>query len=331
MSVADHPGCLYCGGRDLDVLYTGVTDRLGHVPGERTFLRCRGCGSAVLDPLPRTEELPGFYPGVYSFGGDLGSGSRLKRLLSTAEYRAFVRPAYTAQVRKVVRACGWRRGEGRRLLDVGCGRGLRLLEFRARGFEVAGLDVLPDVVRYVRDDLGVPARCADAAAAADEYEPGAFDLVTSFFLIEHVPDVRAALAGMFRVLKPGGWVAGAVPFTDCVQAGVFGRRWIHTAEAPRHLSLPSRAGLATAFREAGFEGFRIVPDSALHCGGQVGSSLVPGATITHAYGGRGLGPLARRALGAAVTFAAVPWCAFENHVLGRPSMGIAVARKPGAS
>ena len=50
---AAHPGCLYCGGRDLDALYTGVRDRLGHVPGERTFLRCRACGSAVLDHPPK--------------------------------------------------------------------------------------------------------------------------------------------------------------------------------------------------------------------------------------------------------------------------------------
>jgi SAM-dependent methyltransferase len=325
---ASAAACLYCGSTDLAPLYSGISDRLGYVAGERVFRRCRQCGSAVLDPLPRTDELPGFYPPVYSFTLELGGQSGFKRLLGKAEYHLFFRPQYRNQVRRVMRACGWKRGDGKKLLDIGCGRGLRLLEFRRLGFDVHGLDVQDDVVRYLREELHIPAECADVSAMGRFHPPESFDLITTFFLIEHIPDVREALAAMFEILKPGGWMAAAVPFIDSVQAGLFGRRWINVTEAPRHLSLPTQMGMTAAGRAAGFDQVTIVPDSALNCAGQIASSLIPGATITHVYGQSKLKPLVARAVGAGAMFASVPWCLFENHVLGRAPLGIVVARKP---
>lgn len=328
IATATASACLYCGSTNLAPLYSGVRDRLDFVPGERTFLGCRECGSAVLEPLPRTEDLPAFYPPVYSFTLELGGTSRFKRLLSRAEYHLYFKPQYTAQVRRVMRACGWKNGSGKKLLDVGCGRGLRLLEFRKLGFDVHGLDVQPDVVRYLNEDLKIPAQCADVSSMNRMYEPESFDLVTTYFLIEHIPDVREAFAAMFDLLKPGGWVAAAVPFVDSLQAKGFGRRWINVSEAPRHLSLPTQKGIDLACRSAGFEGIAVLPDSALNCAGQVASSLIPGATITHAYGQNRLRPLLARGLGAAAMLASVPWCLFENLVLHRPPLGVVLARKP---
>lgn len=321
--------CLYCGSSDLAPLYSGVADRLGFVPGERTFQRCRQCDSAVLSPLPKTEELPGFYPPVYSFTLELGGQSWFKKLLSRAEYRFFFRPQYAAQVRSVMQSCGWQRGHGKKLLDVGCGRGLRLLEFRRLGFDVHGLDLQPDVVRYLREELEIPAECADVSKLSRSFPTESFDLITTFFLIEHIPNVREALSAMYDLLKPGGWLAAAVPFVDSLQARAFGRRWINVMEAPRHLTLPTQKGMISACRSVGFEKTRIVPDSTLNCAGQIGSSLIPGATLTHVYGQSRIKPLLARALGAGVMFASIPWCFFENRILGRTSLGIAIAQKPG--
>lgn len=320
--------CLYCGGTDFAPLYRGVRDRLGHVPGERAFLRCRGCDSAVQHPLPKSEDLEAFYPPVYSFTLELGRESRLKRALAKLEYECFFRPQYVAQVKAVMRAAGWTRGDGRRLLDVGCGRGLRLLEFRRRGFDVYGLDVLPDVVRYLERELKIPAVVADVSGMTAAYPRNHFDCVTAFFLIEHVPDVEQVVTDAFALLKPGGWFAAAVPLRDCVQAKFFRDRWINVTEAPRHLSLPTQKGMLDVFRRAGFAESHVVPDSTLNCAGQIGSSLLPEATLTHVYGQSKWKPLLLRFAGAAVTIAAAPVCYVENHVLGRISLGIVVGRKP---
>jgi len=324
---AAHPGCLYCGGRDLEVLYTGVRDRLGHVPGERTFLRCRGCGSAVLDPLPRTDELAAFYPPVYTFSAKGHGGGRLRKALAAVEYRLFFAPQYRAQVRAVTRACG-PAGAGRTLLDIGCGHGLRLVEFRRLGFAVHGLDLQPEAVEYLRTELKVPAKCGDVTALPQLYAPASFDVVTAFHLIEHVPDVGRLLADVATLLKPGGTLVAATPLLDSPQVRFFGARWAGVTEAPRHVGLASREGLRRACARAGFGEVRFSPDSALGCAGVVGLSVVSGGNVTRAYSGPLTGLLARL-VGGAVTLAALPWCLVENHVLRRPPLGIIVTRKGG--
>jgi SAM-dependent methyltransferase len=45
---------------------------------------------------------------------------------------------------------------------------------------------------------------------------GAFDLITSISVIEHIPDVERALAEMYRCLKPGGRL---MVTTDCAETG----------------------------------------------------------------------------------------------------------------
>lgn len=51
--------------------------------------------------------------------------------------------------------------------------------------------------------------CADAGRLP--FEDGEFDLVVSFEVIEHVPDEKAALREIFRVLKPGGQFFFTIP------------------------------------------------------------------------------------------------------------------------
>jgi SAM-dependent methyltransferase len=325
---ANLAACLYCASTDLAPLYSGIRDRLGFVPGERTFLRCQSCGSAVLDPLPKSEALPGFYPPVYSFTLELGGASRFKRWLSRLEYRYFFRPQYVSQVRRVMRSCGWNRGDGKKLLDVGCGRGLRLLEFRRLGFDVHGLDVQPDVVRYLKEELQIPAACADVSAMGQFHAPESFNLITAFQLIEHLPDAAGFVSAAAALLRPGGWLVLANPLFDSVQARLFGRRWINVTEAPRHVSLPTQAGLREIFQSAGLIPGPILADSILNCAGLVGLSLVSSSNLTRAYAG-GLRTLLSRGVGAAAALAAIPGCAFENYVLRRPPVGIAFAQKPG--
>jgi len=322
------PHCLYCTSTKLEPLYTGVRDRLGYVPGERAFLRCTECGSAIQDPLPHTEELAGFYPPVYSFTPELGGKSKFKRFLSAMEYRFFFGPQYRKQVKQVMRGCNWKDGTGKKLLDVGCGRGLRLLEFRKLGFDVHGLDVQEDVVRYLNDDLKIPARCADVSAMTAMYEPASFDIITTYYLIEHIPNVREAIANMYALLKPGGWIAAAVPFVDSIQAKWFGKKWIDITEAPRHLAVPTQKGMAEAYKAAGFEKTRVLAETTLNCAGAVALSLFPDCALTHSYGSSRFKPMILRALGACSMPFSTPICFVENRILGYISHGVALAQKP---
>ena len=322
------PPCPYCGATGAVPLWRDIADRLGIAPGLWEFRDCAGCGSALLRPVPREADLLSYYPPAYSFATGLDAGSRLKRCLSALEYALFYRPMYRADARKVVRNTRGSAISRGRMLDVGCGRGMRLFAFRRLGYEVFGTDFQPEVVESLRTQWGIPAVCVDVNNLDQVFEKKSFDIVTAYHVIEHVPDVSGLLRKCHALLKPGGWLAVAVPLRDSLQAAWFKSRWAGATEAPRHVSIPSREGLREVFRAVGFPEVSIVPDSLLNCAAVLALSLLPHSTTPVAYGERRAGAVLMRLLAGFATLFAIPYCWLENHVYRRPACGIVFARKP---
>lgn len=321
--------CLYCHNNTFVPHYDQVHDRLHHVRGNWAFIRCTRCHSLRLQPFPLLDEIPGFYPPVYSFRPDSASGSRVKRLLTRLEYHFFYGPQYRAQTRAVLRGIRWRGERGLRLLDVGCGPGLRLRAFKQRGFDVHGIDMQTEVIEYVKKEIGVDATVDSIESLCDRFAPASFDVITAFYLLEHIPDVRKVLEGCHRLLRPNGWFVAVVPICDGLQARLFGDRWIHVREAPRHLSLPSRRGLLGVADETGYTNVSIRSDSLLNCAGIVGGSLIPGSDLTATYGGGPwrLAAFARRLVGGFLTICSLPFCTVENYVMRQTSHGMLFAQR----
>ena len=99
--------------------------------------------------------------------------------------------------------------EGERVLDIGCGPGFfvaELLEEVGPDGHVTGVDASPAMLALAAR------RCAGRAGAgfvaADvrslPVAGAAFDAALCVQVLEYVPDATAALAGMHRVLRPGG-------------------------------------------------------------------------------------------------------------------------------
>jgi SAM-dependent methyltransferase len=100
---------------------------------------------------------------------------------------------------------------GGRLLDVGCGYGF-FLAAAAPHFEVEGCDVSAHALARARAAL--PRVPLHQAGAAEFSLPRAFDVITAFDSLEHVPDLEAAFANLRRHLAPGGVLALTVPVYD---------------------------------------------------------------------------------------------------------------------
>jgi SAM-dependent methyltransferase len=298
------------------------------VPGERSFDRCDECDSLRLSPLPSEAELAGFYPPVDRFSRQLEQGGGLRRWLTRLERQLFFGPQYRAQVQQVLQTTGSAGREGLRLLDVGCDRGLRLAAFQEAGLEVVGLDLQPEVIDNLQREFGIPGEVGGVEAMAECFATGSFDIITAFYLLEHVPDVGSVLANCRRLLKPGGWFVGVVPVCDGLQARLFGHRWLHVTEAPRHVSLPSALGLLQAASLAGYASMQIRPDSLLNCAGIIGGSLFPESDLTSAYGRGWWAAIARRILGGICAVAAIPFCLVENYLLGETSHAMLFAQAP---
>jgi 2-polyprenyl-6-hydroxyphenyl methylase/3-demethylubiquinone-9 3-methyltransferase len=97
---------------------------------------------------------------------------------------------------------------GATVADVGCGGGLLAEALARAGASVTALDLSPAMIEVARmhatdSALAIDYRLQSAEALANE-APGAYAAVCCMELAEHVPDPRALVATLARLLQPGG-------------------------------------------------------------------------------------------------------------------------------
>ena len=117
------------------------------------------------------------------------------------------------------------------VLDVGCGEGRFCRMLKDRAGLVVGLDpttALLDEARQ-RDPAG---RYLRGRAEHLPFPPASFDLVVSYLTLIDIPDFRAAIAEMARVLRPGGTLLVA-NLTGLVTAGAPKGGWVTDASGRR--------------------------------------------------------------------------------------------------
>lgn len=97
-------------------------------------------------------------------------------------------------------------GEGANVLDVGCGDGSLLFQLKGRFGTLYGLEYSPSRLEQARLNLSefqfVP--LLGSAEDMKDIASDSIDCIVSADTIEHIPNVYAACAEIFRVLKPGG-------------------------------------------------------------------------------------------------------------------------------
>lgn len=136
--------------------------------------------------------------------------SDLHTLTAAAEPTHFWFRGFRAYfTREIHRLAGGRRDL--RILDCGCGTGYNMRMMLAPHGRTFGFDLHADSIRRSRA-AGRPLVRANMEQIP--FASGAFDLVTSFDVIQSVPDDGLALRELARVLRPGGCVVLNVTALD---------------------------------------------------------------------------------------------------------------------
>jgi ubiquinone/menaquinone biosynthesis C-methylase UbiE len=100
-----------------------------------------------------------------------------------------------------------------RVLDAGCGPAVMAQSLLERAGEYWGVDLSGEMIAYGRSRMAGEPRCRLSVANAEalEFPAEFFDAVVSLGMLEYLLSYERALAGIFRVLRPGGVAVFAVP------------------------------------------------------------------------------------------------------------------------
>lgn len=159
--------------------------------------RCRACGTLFRNPVERGRDLLELY-----------AEEELDQSVLRGLFEA-QRATYRVQARRLAHFAG-RSGVA---LEVGSYVGAFQAAAREAGWEVKGVDLNENAVRFARDGGFSVVR----GQLRDAPERGPYDAVTIWNCFDQLPDPRAVVREVRRRLRPGGVLAVRVPSGEFYQ------------------------------------------------------------------------------------------------------------------
>lgn len=246
MNVVSSP-CIVCETR-MQVFIEKIWDDRYGCPGVFTIERCPACTQMATTPPLLESDLPNLYSTYYprrsvDFGAleaeaalVLAPRAGFKRWLAGTDNQGH----YLAKT-------------GQKVLDIGSGSCLSLLEQRNLGIEGYGVEADPNVTR-IAEHFGLRVH---VGSIHDQPFPGeSFDMVVLNQVIEHVPDPEALMRNVLGRLKPGGRAVMSFPNADSLQRKLSGHKWINW-HVPYHQHHFNRKSFGRLAEKAGYEIVRV--------------------------------------------------------------------------
>jgi 2-polyprenyl-3-methyl-5-hydroxy-6-metoxy-1,4-benzoquinol methylase len=206
------------------------------------LVQCQQCGFVYVSPRPDADELYALYGETYFHNNESGVVGYTDYINDESNIRK------TAQ-RRLRHLEGYL--QAGKLLDVGCATGFFLDEARRCGWIAQGLDVSSFGVEYAQEHFGLDT--VHSTLTDFDAQPGSYDLVTLWDVIEHVPDPTAYVKKSAELLRSGGVISLATPDVDSLPARLAGKRWVGYKLSEEHVYYFSVTTLTRLLNDAGFD------------------------------------------------------------------------------
>lgn len=235
--------CLMCSSYELNFSFPYYSNF-----DKQTFnvFICNDCGSLVTLPVYTKEELLKLYPENYLFKKIQG-GNFLLSMYNRLEWLFIHRPTITNKIKLLNR---FKKDGKIRVLDIGCGSGLFLMEAKKKGFEIDGVDFSKDALEakkifngniFIGDFLEI------------DFPEESYDIITLFYVFEHLQYPQEIFKKINRILREDGIVIFSTPIIDGFGARVFKKKWVAINEIPRHILIPSYKSIIKFLTNTGFK------------------------------------------------------------------------------
>ncbi|MCB1742163.1 MAG: class I SAM-dependent methyltransferase [Gammaproteobacteria bacterium] len=189
---------------------------------------CDNCGLGYSDPQP-IDLVEDRYLSGYDLAGYFEALEARKGVLNERRLDRLPRPR-----------------EGQTLLDVGCGDGQFAAAAMSRGWSASGIELNPPAAEKAQA-RGIAAH----QGHVEDVDLGGstFDLVTSWDVIEHVPNPRLFIEKLVSFVAPGGTIVVTTLNRRSLVSRVFRGRW--TMIVDDHYTYWDQRSLHDAFSTAG--------------------------------------------------------------------------------
>ena len=202
----------------------------------------------VTFPQPSEKNLPDYYESE-----DYISHTDSKRNLLEMAYQLVKQFSLKKKVKLINRV---NHGQGR-LLDIGCGTGDFLKACEDSGWSIAGIEPNKKARHIASSKTSFKnyhSNIEEMIASGSD----AFDVVTMWHVLEHVPDLADFIGKIKTVLKPEGVLIVAVPNFKSRDAEHYASSWA-AYDVPRHLWHFSRKSMEILFSEFDMKILEVLP------------------------------------------------------------------------
>ncbi len=208
------------------------------------YYKCEACSLLFLYPVPTQENLHDHYQEYLPVD---------PKLVDAWGYE--MEPVIASSVHFLASQCA----VPGRLLDIGCGYGFFLEAMQVCGWEVEGIELSKPAA-----DIARSKKCGliHARAVEEMHDMAPFDVITMFYVIEHVADPLAILKAVRRLLKPNGILVLRYPNTSPLLAfsRTLGRK-LALMQAPSHLYDYAGDSMQRIMVEAGYGSIQTTIDA----------------------------------------------------------------------
>jgi len=204
------PKCRLCGSEDNQSLRA---DTVFGGKEEHNFWECSNCGVIYLFPYLSKEEEIHFYKKEFekfmsSRVGDHRDWSNAKKHISSNQ----------DQVQRRWKFLDKHLEKDKILLEIGCSSGFMMDAFRNHGLQCYGVEPSGEFLEFLKDNGHNAYESLNDLKIDEDIK---FDIITHFFVFEHIANPFEFLQETYELLNSGGIIIAEIPSSTDVLTSIY--------------------------------------------------------------------------------------------------------------